>query len=184
MVPASGPDEIRPELTRPDARLHASWLAAYAEWPAGSHLDGAGLGADDDVTSKEGFAAWVARLHRCADPAVAPAPGRAHSTYWWITHADTCLGAIELRHALTPLLLEAGGHIGYSVCPRYRRRGLATWALTTALEQARSRGMDRVLLTCSPDNHASSRMIEKAGGVLEDVRETVIGPKRRYWIAL
>jgi predicted acetyltransferase len=184
MFSASGPDELRPELTRPDARLHASWLAAHAEWPDGSHVDGAGLGADDDVTSREGFAAWVARLHRCADPAVEPAPGRAHSTYWWITHDDTCLGSLELRHALTPLLLEAGGHIGYSIRPRYRRRGLATWALGAALEQARSRGMDRVLLTCSPDNHASGRIIENAGGVLEDVRETVIGPKRRYWIAL
>lgn len=179
-----GPDEIHPELIRPDVRLHASWLAAYAEWPAGSHLDGAGLGADDDVTSPEGFATWVAKLLHSADPAVAPAPGRAHSTYWWITYDGVCLGAIELRHALTPLLLEAGGHIGYSICPRYRRRGLATWALETALERARSRGMDRVLLTCSPDNYASGRMIEKAGGVLEDVRDTVIGPKRRYWVAL
>ncbi|WP_026184923.1 hypothetical protein [Salinispora vitiensis] len=26
-----GPDEIHPELIRPDVRLHASWLAAYAE---------------------------------------------------------------------------------------------------------------------------------------------------------
>ncbi|WP_263404673.1 hypothetical protein [Salinispora vitiensis] len=41
-----------------------------------------------------------------------------------------------------------------------------------------------MLLTCSPDNYASGRMIEKAGGVLEDVRDTVIGPKRRYWVAL
>lgn len=179
-----GADEIHPELTRPHTRLHASWLASYAEWPAGSHQDGAGLGADDDVTSPEGFAAWVAKLLRSADPAVVPAPGRAHSTYWWITHEDVCLGAIELRHELTPLLLEAGGHIGYSVCPRYRRRGLATWALDAALDRARSRDMDRVLLTCSPDNHASGRMIEKAGGVLEDVRDTVIGPKRRYWITL
>lgn len=182
LVPAGGPDEFRLALTRPDARLHASWLAAYAEWPAGSHQDGAGLGADDDVRSQEGFAAWVATLLRSADPAVAPAADRAHSTYWWITHDDICLGAIELRHALTPLLLEAGGHIGYSVCPRYRRRGLATWALDAALERARSRGMGRVLLTCSPGNHVSARMIEKAGGVLEDVRETVIGAKRRYWI--
>jgi predicted acetyltransferase len=184
VVAREGEDELRPELTRPDTSLHASWLATYAEWPAGSHMDGAGLAAGDDVTTPEGFAAWVAKLHRSADPAVTPAPGRAHSTYWWITNGDTCLGALELRHALTPLLLEAGGHIGYSVCPRYRRRGLATWALDTALDQARARGMDEVLLTCSPDNHASARIIERAGGVLEDVRDTVIGPKQRYWIAL
>jgi predicted acetyltransferase len=41
-----------------------------------------------------------------------------------------------------------------------------------------------VLLTCSPENTASAHIIEKAGGDLEDIRETAIGPKRRYWISL
>ncbi len=45
-------------------------------------------------------------------------------------------------------------------------------------------GMDRVLLTCDPGNEGSVRTIERGGGVLEDVRETLIGPKRRYWITL
>jgi predicted acetyltransferase len=45
--------------------------------------------------------------------------------------------------------------------------------------------MSLVILT-RPDVHltASARVIEKAGGVLEDVRETAIGPKRRYRISL
>jgi predicted acetyltransferase len=30
----------------------------------------------------------------------------------------------------------------------------------------------------------SARIIEKGGGVLEDIRETAIGPKRRYWVTL
>jgi hypothetical protein len=37
-----GPD-IRRRLARPDVRLREAWLAAYAEWPAGSHQDGSGL---------------------------------------------------------------------------------------------------------------------------------------------
>jgi predicted acetyltransferase len=45
-------------------------------------------------------------------------------------------------------------------------------------------GLDRVLLTCLPENTASARIIEKAGGVLEDIRETALGPERRYWISL
>ncbi|MEU7866444.1 GNAT family N-acetyltransferase [Dactylosporangium sp. NPDC049140] len=179
-----GPD-IRFELTRPDVRLRDAWLAAYAEWPAGSHLDGTGLREGDDVHSPDGFAAWVAKLLRCEDPQLTPAPAHVHSTYRWIMEGTTCLGAIELRHAIDhPLLREAGGHIGYNVRPGHRGRGIATWALGETLQQARSMGMDRVLLTCSPENTASARIIEKAGGVLEDVRETSIGPKRRYWITL
>ncbi len=68
--------------------------------------------------------------------------------------------------------------------PSARRRGLAGWALRAVLHEARIMGMDRVLLTCDPDNTGSVRTIERGGGVLEDVRETLIGPKRRYWIDL
>jgi predicted acetyltransferase len=32
--------------------------------------------------------------------------------------------------------------------------------------------------------HVSARTIEKAGGVLEDVRDTELGRTRRYWITL
>jgi predicted acetyltransferase len=177
--------EAHLRLTRPDVRLRDAWLAAYAEWPAGSHLDGSGLREGDDVSSPDGFAAWVAKLLRCEDRTTPPPPGHVHSTYRWITENTTCLGAIELRHAIDhPLLREAGGHIGYHVRPAHRGRGIATWALGETLEQARSMGMDKVLLTCSPENAASAHIIEDAGGVLEDVRETAIGPKRRYWIDL
>ncbi|MFI5802037.1 GNAT family N-acetyltransferase [Streptomyces sp. NPDC051561] len=174
--------DLRPELVRPDARLHTAWLAEHAQWPPGSHRDGSGLGEDDDTAGPAGFAAWVERLLRCADPAVEPAPGRVHSTYRWIMAGGVCLGATELRHDLSPFLLEAGGHIGYSVRPDYRRRGLAGWALDAMLAEARGRGMERVLLTVTPDNAPSVRVIERAGGVLEDVRDTVLGPKSRYWI--
>ncbi|MFD0523442.1 GNAT family N-acetyltransferase [Paractinoplanes durhamensis] len=178
--------DARLELTRPDVRLRDAWLAAYAEWPAGSHLDASGLRDTDDVRSQEGFAAWVAKLLSCADPQAPLPPGQvAHSTYWWITENADVLGSVELRHDIDhPLLLDAGGHIGYSVRPGHRGRGIASWALAATLDQARAAGMDRVLLTCSPENSASARIIEKAGGELEDIRETPIGPKRRYWISL
>ncbi|MFI5930652.1 GNAT family N-acetyltransferase [Actinoplanes sp. NPDC051494] len=175
----------RRRLTRPDAGLRDTWLAAYAEWPAGSHVDASGLRDGDDVRSPEGFAAWVAKLLGCADPGAPLPPGHVvHSTYWWITEGTSVLGSVELRHDIGhPLLLAAGGHIGYSVRPGRRGRGIATWALAATLDQARSRGLDRVLLTCSPENAASAHIIERAGGVLEDIRETAVGPKRRYWIS-
>jgi predicted acetyltransferase len=173
-----------PELIQPTVRLHASWLAARDEWGRGVHQDGAGLHADDEVDSATGFARWVGRLLREGDTSVAPDEGRVHGTYWWITEEDTCLGAISLRHALNDFLLRAGGHIGYGIRPSARGRGLATWALRSVLPRARALGLDQVLVTCDDSNPASARVIEKAGGVLEDVRDTELGLTRRYWITL
>ncbi|KOU32809.1 GCN5 family acetyltransferase [Streptomyces sp. WM6372] len=173
-----------PELVFPSPRLHASWLAAREEWGPDAHMDGAGLGSEDDVDTPEGFAAWTERLRGYGDRTRPVEQGRVHATYWWITEDDTYLGAIDLRHYLNGFLLDAGGHIGYGIRPSARRRGLAGWALGSVLYEARLLGMDRVLLTCDPGNTGSVRTIERGGGVLEDVRETLVGPKRRYWIDL
>jgi predicted acetyltransferase len=173
-----------PELIEPTTLLHTQWLAAHDDWGPGTHQDGAGLLADDDVRSPDGFATWVGRLRREADTTAPPAPGRVHCTYWWIVEGNTVLGAIALRHRLNDFLLRAGGHIGYGIRPSTRGRGLATWALGRVLGEARTRGLDRVLLTCADHNAASARVIERHGGVLEDVRDTELGRTRRYWIAL
>jgi len=110
------------------------------------------------------------------------APGLVHATYWWIVEQDTYLGAIALRHRLNDFLLRAGGHIGYGVRPSARSRGVATWALDTALRHARARGIQRILITCDDANLASARTIERSGGVLENVCDTELGRTRRYWV--
>lgn len=179
-----GDDLSQLRLVVPTASLHESWLAAREEFGPGAHLDGCGLRKHDEVDTPAGFAAWTARLRAFADPATAPPPGLVRSTYRWIAADDTYLGGIDLRHELSDFLLQAGGHIGYSVRPTARRQGLATWALGQTLHSARGLGLERVLLTCDPGNEASVRTIEANGGQLEDVRATSIGPKRRYWITL
>ena len=170
-----------PELTVPTTDLHPEWLDAHREW-AGTHQDGSGLGPGDDVASATGFADYVARLLREASEDEPPPPGRVPCTYWWITEGRVVLGAVALRHTLNDFLLEAGGHVGYSVRPSARRRGLAGWALGEVLRRASRTGIDPVLITCDVDNVASRRTIESHGGVLDDVRDTTIGRVRRYWI--
>ncbi|NUS16606.1 MAG: GNAT family N-acetyltransferase [Streptomyces sp.] len=174
------------ELITPTERLHSSWLAARGEWQPGAHQDGSGLrlAGDDDLGSPEGFAAWAERLRQQADRSLPVGEGCVHATHWWIADGGTYLGAIDLRHYLNAFLLEGGGHIGYSVRPSARGRGLASWALGAVLRKAPALGLDRVLLTCDDGNTASARTIERNGGVLEDVRSTAGGRKRRYWIAL
>jgi predicted acetyltransferase len=58
--------------------------------------------------------------------------------------------------------------------------------LKLTLERARELGLEWVLVTCDEDNIASAKIIERNGGVLEDMYqedETAV-PKRRYWIDL
>ena len=183
-------------LVPPHRRYHASWLAAHDEFvEAGEgHRDGEGFWVEpadrdhpgvaftrDELETAAGFDRWVRyRLDR-ARPEVPRPTGHVPSSVLWIggDDPDEYLGSLSIRHALTPYLLEVAGHVGYSVRPTARRRGVATEALRLALPEAARLGLDRVLVTCDTDNVASARVIEANGGVLEDVR----GVKRRYWVA-
>jgi predicted acetyltransferase len=93
------------------------------------------------------------------------------------------VGRVSIRHELNAYLAELGGHIGYGVRPGFRRRGYATNILRQSLEVAASIGLDRVLVTCDVDNVGSATVIERCGGVRENV-VPVEGsvPRCRYWV--
>jgi predicted acetyltransferase len=94
------------------------------------------------------------------------------------------VGRASIRHELNDHLAAVGGHVGYGVRPAYHRHGFATEILRQSLIIARAEGVDQVLLTCEEDNRASATVIERFGGVLEDVRPDAYGRRmRRYWIA-
>ena len=95
------------------------------------------------------------------------------------------LGSGAREHAIIAALLEEGGHIGYAVVPEFRRCGYATEMLRQAVElSSHTLGLARVLLTCDDDNIASIRVIEKNGGVFENIvtGPALDKPRRRYWI--
>jgi predicted acetyltransferase len=170
-------------LVAPDVSLYESFIESHREWD-GTHQDGAGLFAGDDISTAEGFTAWVDKL--LASEHAEEVNGIVPCTYRWITEGSRYVGAIAFRHHLTPALLNSGGHIGYGVRPSARGRGVATWALREMCSSlAAGGGPDRVLLTCDDSNAASARTIERNGGQLEDVRLDGEGqPFRRYWIEL
>lgn len=94
------------------------------------------------------------------------------------------IGRVSIRHELNDYLERRAGHIGYGIRPEFRGRGYATEILVRALEIVRGLGVQRVLVTCNDSNTASSKVIEKCGGVLENIIDTDDGERvRRYWIA-
>ncbi|AOT01486.1 MULTISPECIES: GNAT family N-acetyltransferase [Exiguobacterium] len=106
-----------------------------------------------------------------------------HSTYWMVD-GQRIVGALNFRHDLTENLKLYGGHIGYGIRPSERQKGYATTGLRLALEEARQRGLDQVLLTCGVDNLASRRVILANGG--REIEPTVRNGRetRRFIIAL
>jgi predicted acetyltransferase len=102
------------------------------------------------------------------------------STIFWYVSGETYLGTLVIRHHLTPELEESGGHVGYHVVAPWQRRGHATRMLAVGLVECRHLGLDRVLITCTPDNVASRRVILANGGVADGHARG----EDRFWITL
>lgn len=172
-----------PELTTPHVRFRDSFLEAVRENVAEGEFFGDTLARelrtyDDNWREPEGFARYVAAV-REEELAEGRRPeGFVPASWYWYVDGDVYLGRIQVRHRLTPYLLEYGGHIGYGVRPTARRRGHATAMLREVLPYARALGLDRVLVTCDTTNIGSRKVIEAGGGEFEDER----GGKLRYWI--
>jgi len=112
-------------------------------------------------------------------------PGHVASTFLFAFAGSRITGRVSIRHELNAYLARVGGHIGYTVVPEFRRKGVATEMLRQAIVIARDElGLERVLLTCDEDNVGSIRTIEKSGGVFESLVADpgMAKPKRRYWI--
>lgn len=67
--------------------------------------------------------------------------------------------------------------LGYSILPDYQGRGFATEAAAGMVAWGlKQPGVEKIIATCSPENKASIRVLQKAG--LQQVRED---PDSIYW---
>lgn len=106
------------------------------------------------------------------------------SDTYWVFVGDEMAGEVHVRHAVRGTLWRVGGHVGYSVQPKFRRQGVATAMLRHACDRLRELGEADALITCWDENTASAGVIEKCGGV-RIVDAVDAGHKaRRYLIPL
>ena len=89
-------------------------------------------------------------------------PGEVTTSTFWLIDNKEVVGVVRIRHQL----IESDGHIGYDISPDCRNRGYGFQILKLALEKARKIGIEEVILTCSVDNTASKKIIEKNNGKL------------------
>ena len=107
-------------------------------------------------------------------------------TTLFLVDGGRILGVANLRHRLAGTLRAFGGHVGYSIRPSERGKGYATRLLEHIIDLARGMGIERLLITCDPENAASARVVEKCGGTFEDeiLFEPLGRAVRRFWIDL
>lgn len=110
--------------------------------------------------------------------------GRVQHTMLYAFVDGKIVGRLSVRHTLNDYLMRRGGHLGYSVAPKYRRNGYATEIFRQGLEYLDKLQITPVLITCSDDNEASLKIIEKFKGKLENTiwDEEDAEMVRRYWI--
>ena len=77
------------------------------------------------------------------------------------------VGRTSIRHRNDHNLIKYGGHIGYGVCPKYRKQGYATEILKESLLFVKKNLPDlkRVLVTCDEGNIGSQKTIEEMEGL-------------------
>ena len=136
-------------LRRPDETMLGK-IAEYrkAMLDAGSSMDGT-----SGLNNYEDPAEWLAHVRALEREETCPPHLVTATLFVGVRESDgRIVGMIDLRHRLNDFLAEYGGHIGYSVRPDERRKGYAKAMLSLVLEEARGRGIRRVLITCDDDN--------------------------------
>jgi predicted acetyltransferase len=134
--------------------LNAFLVGDHNMWP----VDGIfGLARTD-------LPAYIEFLQLSAEGRALPSHFVPSDTYW-VFAGDEMAGEVHVRHFVRGTLWRVGGHVGYSVQPKFRRQGVASAMLRHACSRLRELGEVDALITCWDENTASAGVIEKCRGI-------------------
>lgn len=166
-------------LIKPTVDLKEEYLSFYDEW----------LESKEDMVpwvikkDPSNFEAMVQFLQDNEQGCNLPEGWVPDSTFWLINQDKRILGVVNIRHRLTEILLNSGGHIGYGIRPSERRKGYATKLLSLALEKSKELGIRKALVLCNEDNTGSFKTIINNGGIPDsDYIEEDGNVIKRFWI--
>jgi predicted acetyltransferase len=135
-----------------------------------------------DYDPRMSWAEWTALMARHREGVDLP-ENRVRGAFLVADVNGQLVGSVSIRFELNAFFATRGGHVGYGVIPAFRRRGYATAILTQSIEIARDEGVSPLLVTCDDANVASANVIERCGGILENLAIGDDGVAfRRYWI--
>jgi predicted acetyltransferase len=129
---------------------------------------------------------WISDLRVLENLDTCPKDKVCSDTYLGVRVSDNAIvGIIDFRHHIDhPILGVWGGHIGYSVRPKERRKGYATEMLRQILVICKQHGLEKVLVTCNDHNIASKKTIIANGGKYDNTVMVEGNKKERFWIDL
>lgn len=169
------------DLVKPDKK-YADQIQNYREIFLKKHQS---LDGTSDLLDHENPLEWIHYVRTFENPATVPEKMVPSDQFLYIRRSDDMLvGMIQVRHELNESLSLIGGHIGYSVLPKERRKGIATAMLRDILPYCHKIGLTQILLTCRKDNVGSRNVILANHGVYEGDIAGAHGIHERYWIYL
>jgi len=170
-------------LVRPEEIFKSQYIEMIEEWKASGEKPEPWV-LQEDYT----FFNTMVQKFELLSKGIGVQEGFVPSTTFWAydNESDKIVGAVNIRHYLNDLFLQAWGNIGYGVRPSERRKGNAKIILKLTLEKCKSLNMQRVLLGCYKENIASAKTIVGNGGILEnEIEENNTGKRiQRYWISI
>lgn len=176
-------DEVNGQITlvKPTAAYKQAVLEYRDEFIQNDEV----IHGSGDIERMVTFEAW---LQACSDgehEETMPNGRVPASQYLAIRPSDNSLvGMLQIRHSLNEHLKLEGGHIGYSVRKSERRKGYATHMLNEALAICHDLKIQKVLVTCKPENIGSASVIKANGGIYE--KQVVLEDGTtldHYWIS-
>ncbi|MDY0210436.1 MAG: GNAT family N-acetyltransferase [Acholeplasma sp.] len=168
------------KLVRPTMAYKDKYLDYIADWGNESITP-----ITSDLKDKS-FELLLEEFHQSEHDINLPRGYVPDSNFLFVDEKDEIIGFVNIRHYLDEILYKIRGHIAYGIRPSQRGKGYSKVMLSLALEEAKNKGIKRVLMVADKSNIASGKTILSCGGVLENERYDVTDHEviQRFWIDL